>query len=366
MRKSRVVGHRSWKLGFTVGLGQRPRVRQVAAGAVEAVLTEVGDAKVRFGLAADAPVIGCYEAGRDGFWWHRCLLAHGITNYVVASSSIEVNRRARRTQTDRLDLGGLLRLLARYVHGDRRVWRVVRVPTVAEEDARHRSRALETVTQDRTRLINRLKGLLATMGLTLPVDRQLLERVQAARLWDGRAVPAGLQERIAREWRQLRFVETQGRHLKASQAATRLDPETPAGRAITQLQTLRAIGPTGAWVLTTEFFGWRQIRNRRELAALVGLVPALYQSGDIRHDQGITRAGNTHVRRVMVQLAWAWVRDQPQSALSQWYQQRFGHGGRRLRKVGIVALARKLLIALWRYVETGALPDGAQLKPIAS
>jgi hypothetical protein len=157
-------------------------------------------------------------------------------------------------------------------------------------------------------------------------------------------VPAGLQERVAREWRQLRFVETEGRQLKARPAATRLDPETSAGRAITQLQTLRAMGPTGAWVLTTALFGWRQIRNRRALAALVGLVPALDQSGDIRHDPGITRAGNPHVRRVMVPLAWAWVRSQPQSALAQWYPQRFGHGGRRLRKAGIVALARKLLI----------------------
>jgi transposase len=357
------LGQRSWKLGFTVGMGQRPRVRQVAAGAVGVLTNEIVQAKTRFGLPAGAPVISCYEAGRDGFWLHRYLLAHGITNHVVDSSSIEVNRRARRTKTDRLDLGGLLSLLARYVQGDRRVWRVVRVPTVAEEDARQLPRTLETLTQDRTRLTNRVKALLTTVGLSLRIDKDFLDHLKAARLWDETSLPEGLQQRLTRDWLQLQMVETQLDELKARRAATPLDPATPTGRAIEQLQTLRAIGVTGAWVLTTEIFGWRHIRNRRELAALVGLVPALYQSGDTQHDQGITRAGNTHVRRVMVQLAWGWLRYQPQSALSLWYQRRFARGGKRMRRIGIVALARKLLIALWRYLETGAVPDGAQLKP---
>ena len=356
------LGQRSWKLGFTVGIGQRPRVRQVPAGAVGVLANEIVRAKARFGLPMDAPVISCYEAGRDGFWLHRFLLAQGITNQVVDSSSIEVNRRARRAKTDRLDLGGLLSLLGRYVQGERRVWRVVRVPTVAEEDARQLPRTLETLTQDRTRLINRLKGFLATQGVMLGIDEDFPNQLKAARLWDGTSVPTGLQERLARDWAQLQMVETQLDELKAARKAAPLDPATPAGRAIEQLQTLRAIGVTGAWVLTTEIFGWRQIRNRRELAALVGLVPAPYQSGETQHDQGITRAGNKHVRRIIVQLAWGWLRYQPESALSQWYQRRFGGGGKRMRRIGIVALARKLLIALWRYLETGAIPEGAQLK----
>src|SRR5207253_10948218 len=156
------LGERSWKLGFTTGLGQRPRIRQVPAGGIDRVLEEIGRAKRRFRMADDAAVVACYEAGRDGFWLHRWLGAQGITNYVVDSSSIEVNRRARRAKTDRLDLAGLLSLLARYVLGDRRAWRVVRVPTVAEEDARHLPRTLEALTQDHTRLMSRLKSLLTT------------------------------------------------------------------------------------------------------------------------------------------------------------------------------------------------------------
>jgi transposase len=358
------LGQRSWKLRFTVGMGQRPRIRQIPAGAVSALVTEIERAKKRFGLSSDAPVTSCYEAGRDGFWLHRYLVAHGITNHVVDSSSIEVNRRARRAKTDRLDLAGLLSLLARYVLGDRRAWRVVRVPTVAEEDARHLPRTLEALTQDRSRLMSRLKSLLATQGVSLPIDAQFLKQLKAAHLWDGTLLPPGLYERLIRTWTQLREVEGQIRDLKALRL-TRRENLTPAtSRVLAQLLTMRAIGRIGASVLATEIFGWRRIRNGRELGALVGLVPAPYQSGETDYDQGITRAGNAHVRRVIVQLARGWIRHQPDSALTHWYQQRFGAGGKRLRKIGIVALARKLLIALWRYLETGVAPDGAQLKPM--
>jgi transposase len=270
-----------------------------------------------------------------------------------------VNRRARRTKTDRLDLGGLLRLLTRHVAGEEAVWHVVRVPTVAEEDARHLMRTLATVTRDRTRTINRLKGLLMTVGVRVPVDATFLARVDGARLWDGTPLPPGLQARLHGQWAQWQHLTEQLRTLKAAQ---RPDLTTPAGRTIAQLQTLRAIGPVGAWTLTTELFAWRQIRNRRELAALVGLVPSVYQSGDSFRDQGITRAGNRHVRRVLVQLAWTWIRYQPESALTVWFHRRFDHGSKRLRRIGVVALARKLLIALWRFVNTGTLPDGAVLK----
>jgi transposase len=309
-------------------------------------------------------VVSCYEAGRDGFWLHRYLIAHGVTNYVVDSSSIEVDRRARRAKTDRLDLAGLLNLLARYVLRDRRAWRVVRVPTVIEEEARHLPWTLEALTQDRTRLMSRLKSLLTTQGVSLAIDAQFLNRFKAAHLWDGTPLPPGLQVRLTRTWMQLQEVDGQIRDLKARRL-TRPEHLTPAtSRALAQLLTMRAIGPIGASVLATEILGWRRIRNGRELGALVGLVPAPYQSGETDYDQGITRAGNAHVRRVIVQLAWGWTRHQQDSALMQGYQQRFGAGGKRLRKIGIVALARKLLIALWRYLETGVVPDGAQLKPM--
>ena len=356
------LGERTWKLGFTIGMGQRPRIRQIPAGALDRVWREIAEAKARFKVAADTPVMSCYEAGREGFWIHRALVAHGVTNSVVDSSSIEVNRRARRTKSDRLDLGGLLTLLARWVVGDERCWRVVRVPTDVEEDARHLHRSWEAVQQDRTRLINRLQGLLATAGVRVKVSGDFLARIAAVRRWDDTPLPAGVRERLTRTWAQLEFLTTQLAELEAARTALAPDPQTPTGRAVRQLQTLRAIGPIGAWVLTTEIFGWRQIRNGRQLGALVGLVPALYQSGETARDLGITRAGNKHVRRLMVQLAWSWLRYQPTSALAQWYQQRFGGGGPRARRIGIVAVARKLLLALWRYLETGAVPEGAVLK----
>jgi transposase len=359
------LGERWWKLGFAVGVGQRPRIRRIAAGAVQLLSEEIARAKTRLRVPAGAPVISCYEAGRDGFWLHRYLVARGLANHVVDSSSIEVNRRARRAKTDRLDLAGLLSLLARYSQGDHRVWRVVRVPTVVEEDARQLHRTWETLQQDRTRLMNRLKGLLATLGVRLPIDGRFLERLATTRLWDGAPIPDGIRQRLTRVWAQLEIVERHLEEVRATRAALQPDPDTPTGRFVRQLQTVRAVGPMSAWVLTTEIFGWREIRNGRQLGALVGLAPAPYHSGETQRDQGITRAGNAHVRRAVVQLAWGWVRYQPTSALTLWYQRRFGGGSRRARKIGIVALARKLLVALWRYVETGAVPVGAQLKVMA-
>jgi transposase len=356
------LGERSWKIGFTTGLGQRTCIRQVPAGAVDRLVEEIARAKVRLHVSPDTPVMSCYEAGRDGFWLHRWLIAQGVANAVVDSSSIEVNRRARRAKTDRLDLAGLLNLLARYLAGDRRAWRVVRVPTVSEEDARQLHRSRESLQADRTRLRSRLQGLLVTQGVRLTIGGDFLDRVAGARLWDGTPLPEGLRTRLRQAWTQLELLNTQLAEVDAAREALVVDPATPLGRSVTALPTLRGIGPTGTWVLATELFGWRQITNRRQLGALVGLVPAPYQSGETSHDHGITRAGNRHVRRVMVQLAWSWVRYQPDSALTRWYLQRFGHGGARLRRIGIVALARKLLIALWRYVEHGEIPAGAWMK----
>ena len=356
------LGERVWQLGFTTGLGQRPRIRQIPARAVGRVLDEIRRAKVHFHLPADAPVVSCYEAGREAFWLHRWLIAHAGSHHVIDSSSIEVNRRARRAKSDRLDLAGLLNLLARYQQGDRRGWRVVRVPSVAEEDGRHLHRTRETIQQERTRVINRLRGLLTTQGLALPIQSDFLTRLETARLWDGTAIPGGLKARLQRSWTHLAFLTRALADLDAERARLVADPDTPLGRCVAACPTLRGIGPVGTWTLATEIFGWRQIQNGRQLGALVGLVPAPYQSGRTAHDQGITRAGNKHVRRLMVQLAWSWLRYQPESALTAWYQRKFGGGSRRVRRIGIVALARKLLIALWRYSERGDVPAGAVLK----
>lgn len=355
------LSERTWKLGFTIARAQRPRLRSIPAGAVDRLLAEVRRAKERLGLPPDAPVLSCYEAGREGFWLHRWAVAQGWTNLVVDSSSIEVNRRARRAKTDGLDLAGLLRLLDRHAQGEDRVWRVVRVPSEDEEDARQLHRLRETLQQERTRMINRLRGLLTTQGVEVPLHGDFVERLATVRRWDGTPVPPGLTQRLRCVWGELQFLTTQLAEVDAARAALPVDRATETGRWVERLQTLRGIGATGAWSLTTEIFGWRQIRNGRELGALVGVVPTPYQSGETSHDQGITRAGNRHVRRMVVQLAWSWLRYQPTSALSRWYRERFNRG-RRLRRIGIVALARKLLIAWWRYGETGIVPEGAVLK----
>jgi transposase len=216
--------------------------------------------------------------------------------------------------------------------------------------------------QERTRLINRVHGLLATQGVRVPIRADFLARLAAARVWDGTAVPAGLVQRVERVWAQLTVVTAQLAAVDAERAAL---VASESARWAARLQTMKGVGAIGAWCLSTELFSWRQIRNGRELGALVGMVPAPYQSGETHHDQGITRAGNRHVRRMMVQLAWGWLRYQPTSALSRWYRARF-HQSRRLRRIGIVALARKLLIALWRYGASGVLPEGAELKTVVA
>jgi transposase len=233
------LGERAWKLGFTTGLGQRPRVRQVPAGAVDRVLEEIARAKRRWTLSPDAPVVSCYEAGREGFWVHRWLVAQGVRNHVVDSSSIEVNRRARRAKTDHLDLAGLLSLLARYVMGDQRVWRVVRVPSVADEDARQLHRTWESVQQDRSRLICRLQGLVVTQGVRLAIDDRFLQRLETARLWDGTPMPAGLQDRLRRSWQQLALLNEQLVELETARDALVPDRTTPTGRYAAALPTLR-------------------------------------------------------------------------------------------------------------------------------
>jgi transposase len=350
-----------WKLGFSTGLGQHPRRRSVDAGELLTLRQEIEMAKRRFGLAADAPVKSCYEAGRDGFWLHRYLLEQKVENLVVDSSSIEVDRRAKRAKTDRIDVEKLLNMLIRYHSGEEKVWRVVHVPSVEAEDMRHLHRQLRTLKVDRTRYICRIKGLLATQGLNVPIHVDFLDTLAATRTWDGSPLPPGLCARVEREYAGLRYVEQQIKALEAERDELIETSNHPSLVKVRQLMRLRAIGPNSAWLFVMEFFGWRQFRNRREVGGLSGLTPTPYQSGEESREQGISKAGNRPVRAI--EIAWCWLRYQPDSELSLWFYEKFGNGGTRMRKVGIVALARKLLVALWRYLETGEIPAGAQLKP---
>ena len=352
----------TWRLTSGLGPGTAPRECRITAGSEAQFRAELAQAKRRFGLPTDAPVRSCYEAGRDGFWVHRWLASLGVENVVVDSSSIEVPRRARRAKTDRLDGRKLLALLLRVAGGERGVWKVVRVPSEAEEDRRHLARALRAVKNDRTRTINRIRSLLATQGVTVGSSLRRFD-VTRARGWNGQPLPPGLQCRLRRECDQLGALTQQMRAYEVAQRAAVRQQDAIAAEQARRLRQLKGVGWNAAWLYASEIFSWRAIRNGRELGALAGLVAAPYQSGATHSTPGITKAGNRQWRAMAVEVAWGWLRHQPTSALTRWYLERFHAGGPRARRIGIVALARKLLIALWRYVDHGVLPDGAQLKP---
>jgi transposase len=352
------LGKKDWKLAMTSGFGVPPWLRTVPSRDWGAVARAIAQGRGRFGLIAGARVVSCYEAGRDGFWIHRALVAMGITNRVVDSASIEVNRRARRAKTDRLDALKLVTMLVRVWGGERRVWSEVRVPTVAEEAARHVSRERTALTQDQTRLVNQMRGWLATWGTTLPT-RRCGAWWTTLRDWAGAALPAAVQARLSRAEARLAGMAAQIAELEAQQQTA--VTAAPAAAALRQLVQLKGVATTSASVLLDEGLVWRAFRNRRQIGGLLGFAPTPYDSGESTREQGISRAGNARLQAISIQLAWNWVRWQPQSALTQWYQANFGKG-KRARRIGIVAVARKLVIALWRYVTTGVVPAGAIVK----
>jgi transposase len=357
------LSNTEWKLGFTIGLGQAPRLKTLKARNLAGLKREIELAKERFGLPATAAVLSCYEAGRDGFWLHRFLEAQGVNNLVVDSASIEVNRRFRRAKTDRLDVGKLLNMLVRYHQGEQKVWSVVHVPGEAEEDQRQLHRELLALKREQTHHINRMKGILVSQGVVLEVQTDFLEQLETVRLWDGSSLPAGKHLLLIREQERLELVRVQIHQIEAVRKEALRSSNDPAIEQVRRLLQLKGIGVNSAWIYVMEFFAWRAFRNRRELGALSGLAPTPYASGESAKECGISKAGNRQVRAMAIEIAGSWLRNQPESQLSHWYQRRFAKGSSRVRRIGIVALARKLLIALWRYVEEGVLPEGAQLKP---
>jgi transposase len=354
------LSDRKWKLAVSDGTRAASHYT-IDAGDKTAVLSCVARAKRHCALAGSVVIVSCYEAGRDGFWLHRWLLEQGIDNVVVDSASIEVNRRARRAKSDRLDADKLLAMLMRYHGGERRVWSVVRVPAPQQEDARRLHRELARLTHEQTAHRNRIGSLLVLHNLRMkPIGGR------GWRQWWEQHAPAlamGLRGEIEREIARLALVKSQ---IKALQATQREQIDAAAQPQVEQLARLCGVGSGGAWVLVAELFGWRRFANRRQVAGCVGLSPTPYASGESHFEQGIAKAGNKRVRGLLVELAWSWLRYQPQSALSQWFNQRFARGGARLRRIGIIAVARRLAIALWRYLEFGVIPDGAKLKPTAA
>lgn len=354
------LGKKQWTMAVTSGFGRDPWLGTVASGDFEAVARVIAAARKRFQVPATAPVLSCYEAGRDGFWIHRALQRLGIRNRVVDSASIEVNRRARRSKTDRRDARKLALLLVRVCAGDREAWAEVRVPTVAVEAARHTSRERSALVKERTRLGNQLTSWLATWGCRVsPRARQQPGWWTHVRDWADKPLPAPVQARIARAQSRLTLLAEQLLTIDRTQAA-QVRQAAPTS-ALAQLVQLKGVATTSASVLLAEGLVWRAFANRRQVGGLLGFAPTKYDSGESSRDPGITRAGNARLQAVMTELAWGWVHWQPHSALTRWYGERFGRG-KRSRKVGIVALARKLLIALWRYVTQGVIPAGAVLK----
>jgi transposase len=356
------LGQDKGLLACATPAAQKPRYRSLPARNLAQFQEEIAKAKQRFGLPADAPVCTCYEAGRDGFWLHRALTSRGIHNVVVDSGAIEVNRRRKHVKSDPVDAAKLLNLRCRYHGGERKVWRVVHVPTVADEDRRQVHRGLKDLQCQQTECSNRIKGLLASQGLAAAVAADFRRTLDGLRDWEGQPVPAGLRERVLQEFAVWAALHRQVRDAANEQERRLREGKEPYLEKVRRLLGLKAVGVRSAWILVTELFAWRDIKNGKELGALVGLTPTPYDSGKTEREQGISKAGNQHVRGLIVALAWLWLRWQPESTLSQWYQRRFGSGNKRARKVGIVALARKLLIALWRYVDQGELPAGAQEK----
>jgi transposase len=351
------LGDKKWQLSISDS-GQRGISRHaMAAGDTAAIAACIAKVEARFKTAQKVRVHSCYEAGRDGWWLHRWLVELGVDNIVVDASSIEVNRRARRAKTDRLDADKLVTMLMRHHRGER-VWSVLHEPSEADEDARRVHRELQRLTHERTSHTNRIGSLLVLHNLRPHVT---IGGRDWPRWWEQHQdqLAPRLREEIERELARLRVVREQVCQIEAARREELANGKQPL---VAQLMRLCAVGPKSAWMFVQEVFGWRRFANRRELAGYLGLAPTPYASGDSQIEQGISKSGNARVRSVLVEISWCWLRLQPTSALTDWFTRRFAGHGSRMRRVGIVALARRLAIALWRYLEHGEIPAGARLK----
>ena len=359
------LGWEKWRLAFATVMGEKPW--QVVDSASRCAGSDEGDWEggSGSGLAAGCRVFSCFEAGREGFWLDRQLTQMGVVNLVVDSSSIEVNRRARRAKTDRLDARKLVWMLLRYWAGEKDLWSVVRVPTAEQEDGRQLQREIRTLTKEQTRLTNRIKGLLASQGVAVRMGRGGLEEgLDAIRIWDGSPLPSGLRRRLEMEIARRDVVHRQLLDLESERDSRMRKGQDRASEIARRLKTLNGIGEAGAETYAREF-SWREFKNRRQVGSLVGLTATPYQSGDsfagARHQRSRQPPRPRRRDRPGLGLVASTARKQADA----WFNSRFARGGPRLRKIGIVALARKLVIALWRYADFGEIPTGALLKPQA-
>ena len=355
------VSNSNWLLGFSNG--EKKSIRNVKAWDLEHFEKEVEKAKTKLKVDGKAVIHCCYEAGRDGFGIHRYLESVGIHNNVIDPSSIDRDRRWKHKKTDRIDVKKMIELQEMRYYMDNKKYRVVRVPSVEAEDERRLHREWDRLKKERTGHINRIKSLLVMHGIKVK-SVQSLDIVEI-RDWANNPLPPMLREEIVREQERLALVEKQIRTIRQKREQRIKHPENRSDEIVCRLLMLKSIGPQISWTLVKEFFGWRTFKNRKQVGSLAGLTGCPYNSGTMNHEQGISKAGNCQVRTLAIELAWLWLRWQPNSKLSKWYNERFGDSGDRLRRIGIVALARKLLVALWKYIEFGIVPDGAVFKTVA-
>ena len=350
----------SWLVAINAPGGDKVSKYTVAAGATTALLAILTRARAQAErwCGESVRIVAIHEAGMDGFWVHRWLEAQGIESHVVDPASIAVDRRKRRVKTDRIDVEKLLRTLMGWARGERRICSMVRPPHPEQEDERRLTREREILVGERTRHVNRIKGLLMTQGISYfqPLRRDRRARFEAFQLWNGQTLPGRLKAELLRELDRLELVINQIQVIEAERdRALQIKSRDTIGALLVRL---RGIGPEIASVLCGEMFH-RDFVNRREVASYAGLAPSPWKSGTIDIDQGISKAGNPRLRKTTIQLAWLWLRHQPGSSLSRWFHARVGDRRGRIRRITIVAVARKLLIALWRYVTLGLVPEGA-------
>jgi len=355
-----------WKLGVMLPGSQRVSRFTIDAGDLTALSAWLAAWRAKAAATGKrVRIVSCYEAGYDGHWLHRWLTNQDVVNYEIDPASIQVNRRARRAKTDRIDLEQLMRTLLAYLRGEPRVCSMVRVPSPEDEDRRRASRERKRLVKERSSHSNRITGLLHAQGIrdAMPLKRGFIASLDTLRTGDGRALPGRLKEEIVREHERLCLVHKQLIELEAkSKAEVRAPARGSVEAKIKQLVDLKGIGVVSAQVLMHEVF-YRSFDNRRQVGSYFGLTNSAYDSGASHRDQGISKAGNRRGRTLAVELAWLWLRYQPGSELSRWFNARVGTIKGRIRRITIVALARKLMIALWRYVTTGVVPTGAALRP---
>lgn len=356
-----------WLVGVLTPLSDKISLRSIPCGAVQSLIEIIDQTldKVSRTTGRPARIVSCYEAGYDGFWLHRVLDARGVTNHVIDAASLLVSRKARRAKTDRLDAEKLVRVLMAFWRGEPKVCSVVQPPSVDEEDAKRLHREREFLMKERVQHIGRIKGLLATQGVYefQPSRRDWQSRLAGLITGDGQPLPPRLTAEIDRHCRRLATVNAMLKEIDEERdaAVAKTAPSVPCANGALQLARLKGIGSQIATVLAAEVF-YRKFKNRRGLGSYLGLTPSPFQSGGMDRDQGITKAGNPRARTISIELAWLWLRYQPQSALARWFHERTNGLKGRIRRIIIVAVARKLMVALWRYLETGLVPDGAELK----